>query len=506
MRGKGDADLTELITELKTYDMYINGEWTASSSGEYFPSYNPATGEAWCRVAKGTAEDVDQAVRAAHQAFLNSEWTHMTYTERGKLVRKLGELIAENVEELAHYETIDNGKLIREMRGQLNYLPEFYYYYAGLADKIHGQTLPMDKRDMFAFTTREPLGVVAAITPWNSPLYLTTLKLAPALVAGNTIVIKPSEMTSASLLELMKLVEEAGFPPGVVNVVTGFGMPVGDSLTSHPLVRRVAFTGGTESARHVVRNTAENFAQVSLELGGKSPNIVFDDANPDNAAMGIIAGIFGASGQSCVAGSRAFLHVDIYDKVMERLVERVSKIKIGDPFAADTEMGPVATEAQLARVEEYVSIGKADGGTIVFGGKRPEHLEKGWYFEPTIFEHTDNKARITREEIFGPVLSVIPFKEEAEVIELANSTDYALAAGIWASDIAKAHRVAKAVRAGIVWVNTYRSISPIAPIGGSGLSGHGRESGFDAIYEYTQSKVVWVNTSSEPIPDPFIMR
>ena len=486
--------------------MYINGEWTESSSGEYFPSYNPATGEVWCQVAQGTSDDVDRAVQAAHQAFLNPAWADLTLTERGRLVRKLGELIAENAEELAQFETMDNGKLIREMRGQVNYLPEFFYYYAGLADKIHGQTLPMDKRDMFAFTTREPLGVVAAITPWNSPLYLTTLKLAPALVAGNTIVIKPSEVTSASLLELVKLVEKAGFPPGVVNVVTGFGMPVGDSLTSHPLVRRTAFTGGSESARHVVRNSAENFSQVSLELGGKSPNIVFEDADPDNAAMGIIAGIFGASGQSCVAGSRAFLHVDIYDKVMEKLVNRVSKIKIGDPLSDETEMGPLATEAQLKRVEDYVALGLAEGGKLVFGGKRPEHTEEGWYFEPTIFEHTDNTSRITQEEVFGPILSVIPFKDEAEVIALANSTEYALAAGIWATDIAKAHRVAKAVRAGIVWVNTYRSVSPIAPIGGSGLSGHGRESGFDAIYEYTQSKVVWVNTSSEPIPDPFIMR
>ncbi|WNS77508.1 aldehyde dehydrogenase [Bacillus sp. DTU_2020_1000418_1_SI_GHA_SEK_038] len=494
------------VTELKKYKMYINGEWTESSSGEYFPSYNPATGEPWCTVAKGTAEDVDRAVKAAHHAFLHSEWARMTFTERGRLVRKLGELIAGRVEELAEFETLDNGKLIREMRGQLSYLPEFFYYYAGLADKIHGKTLPIDKKDMFVFTSREPLGVVAAITPWNSPLYLTTLKLAPALVAGNTIVIKPSEMTSASLLELMKLVEEAGFPPGVVNVVTGFGIPVGDSLTSHPLVRRVAFTGGEESARHVVRNSADNFAQVSLELGGKSPNIVFEDANADNAAMGIIAGIFGASGQSCVAGSRALLHVDIYDKVMQKLVDRVSNIKIGNPLHNDTEMGPLATKAQLDRVEQYVALGNDEGGKLVYGGKKPEHLQKGWFFEPTIFEHNDHNSRITNEEIFGPVLSVIPFRDETEVVQLANSTDYGLAAGIWVSDIAKAHRVAKAVRAGIVWVNTYRSISPIAPIGGSGLSGYGRESGYEAIHEYTQSKVVWVNTSSEPIPDPFIMR
>ncbi|EGQ26488.1 aldehyde dehydrogenase [Mammaliicoccus sciuri] len=491
---------------LKKYKMYINGEWVESESGEYFPSYNPATGEAWCEVAKGTEEDVNRAVQAAHEAFQNSEWAEMTYTERGKLVHKLGELISQNIEKLAEFETRDNGKLLREMRGQLTYLPEFFYYYAGLADKIHGQTMPIDKKDIFAFTTREPLGVVAAITPWNSPLYLTTIKLAPALVAGNTIVIKPSEMTSASLLELMKYVEEAGFPKGVVNVVTGFGMPVGNTLTAHPLVRRVAFTGGSESARHVVRNTAENFAQVSLELGGKSPNIVFEDADPESAAMGIIAGIFGASGQSCVAGSRALLHVDIYDQVLEKLVERVEQIKIGDPLLDDTEMGPLATEAQLERVKEYVGIGQAEGGKIVIGGKTPENTDAGWYFEPTIIELIDHDARIAQEEIFGPVLSIIPFKDEEEAIALANGTEYALATGIWTRDVARAHRVAKAVHAGIIWVNTYRSISPLMPIGGSRLSGHGRESGFDAIYEYTQSKAVWINTSSEPMPDPFIMR
>jgi acyl-CoA reductase-like NAD-dependent aldehyde dehydrogenase len=494
------------VKELRKYNMYINGEWVESVSGEYFPSYNPATGEPWCQVAKGNEEDVDRAVQSAHHAFLRSGWATMTFAERGRLVRKLGELVAERAEELAEVETLDNGKLIREMRGQVKYLPEFFYYYAGLADKIHGQTLPIDKKDMFVFTSKEPLGVVAAITPWNSPLYLTTLKLAPALVAGNTIVIKPSEMTSASLLELVKLVEEAGFPPGVVNVVTGFGNPVGDALTSHPLVRRIAFTGGSESARHIVRNSARNFAKVSLELGGKSPNIVFEDANLDNAAMGIIAGIFGASGQSCVAGSRAFLHVDIYDRLLEKLVDRVSQIKIGDPLQHDTEMGPLATQTQLARVEEYVALGVKEGGKLVLGGKKPAYLEKGWYYEPTIFEHKDHSSRLTREEVFGPVLSVIPFKDESEVIELANSTEYGLAAGIWVGDVAKAHRVAKAIRAGIVWVNTYRSISPVAAIGGSGLSGYGREGGLESINEYMQDKVVWINTSSEPMPDPFIMR
>jgi acyl-CoA reductase-like NAD-dependent aldehyde dehydrogenase len=494
------------LTPLKQYRMYINGEWVESTSGEYFESYNPATGEPWCSVAKGTAEDVDRAVRAANDAFESREWSTMTYTQRGKLLHRLGELIAERAEELATYETMDNGKLIREMRGQLQYLPEFYYYYAGLADKIHGETYPIDKPNMFVFSLREPIGVVAAITPWNSPLYLTTLKLAPALAAGNTIVIKPSEVTSASLLELMHLVEEAGFPKGVVNVVTGFGDPVGNALTSHPLVSRIAFTGGPDSARHVVRNSAENFAQVSLELGGKSPNIVFEDADPDNAAMGIVAGIFGASGQSCVAGSRAFLHVDIYDKVIEKLVDRASRIQIGDPMNKDTEMGPLAIKAQLERMEKFVGLGQQDGARILYGGKKPSGFDKGYFFEPTIFEHTDNKIRIMQEEIFGPILSVIPFKNEEEVIKLANDTKYGLAAGIWTGNIARAHRVSKAIRAGIVWVNTYRNISPIAAIGGTKWSGYGRDGGFEAIHEYTQSKVVWINTSSDPIADPFIMR
>ncbi|MFM1651599.1 aldehyde dehydrogenase [Brevibacillus sp. B_LB10_24] len=492
--------------QLKRYQMYIGGQWVDSASGETFTSFNPATGEPWCTVPKGTAEDVDRAVRAAGKAFEDSAWAKMTYTQRGKLLRRLGDLIAERAEELAVYETLDNGKLLREMRGQLKYLPEYYHYFAGLADKIHGETLPIDKPDLFVFSTREPLGVVAAITPWNSPLYLTTLKLAPALAAGNTIVIKPSEVTSASLLELMRLVEEAGFPPGVVNVVTGFGDPVGSALTSHPWVNRIAFTGGPESARHVVRGSAENFARVSLELGGKSPNIVFEDADPYNAAMGIVAGIFGAAGQSCVAGSRAFIHADVYDKVMELLVGRASGIKIGDPLASETEMGPLAIPGQLQRVEEYVQAGLDEGARLVFGGRRPEGLGKGWYYTPTIFEDASNQMKIAQEEIFGPVLTVIPFRSEEEVVKLANESKYGLAAGIWTSHVGKAHRVAKAIRAGIVWINTYRSISPIAPIGGVKFSGYGREGGWEAIYEYTQSKVVWVNTSTEPMPDPFIMR
>ncbi|SDJ10185.1 aldehyde dehydrogenase [Alteribacillus bidgolensis] len=494
------------MSELKKYNMYIGGEWVPSSDHQYFESFNPATGQPWCQIAQGTKEDVEKAVKTAHDAFFSDKWADMTYTERGHLLRKLADLLTEHVNELAEFETLDNGKLIREMKGQLHYMPEFLYYYAGLADKIQGETLPVDKKNMFVFSEREPLGVVAAITPWNSPLYLTFIKLAPALVAGNTIVIKPSEHTSASILEFVKLVEKAGFPAGVVNVITGFGKDVGDPLTSHPLVSRIAFTGGEKTARNIVKNSSNNFAQLSLELGGKSPNIVFDDANLYNAAMGAIAGIFGATGQSCVAGSRVFIHEIAYEEFMDILLTRVNKIKIGDPMSAESEIGPVATYQQLQNIERYVDLGKKEGAKLLTGGKRPIHMKNGWYFEPTVFEHSNHSSCIMKEEIFGPVLSVMTFKEETDVINLANSTDYGLAAGIWTNDIAKAHRISKRVRAGIVWVNTYRAISPIAPIGGSKLSGYGREGGLESVHDYTQKKTVWINTSSETMSDPFVMR
>lgn len=411
-----------------------------------------------------------------------------------------------NINHLASLETQDNGKVIREMKGQLSYLPQFFYYYAGMADKIHGETLPIDKKDLFVYTKKEPVGVVAAITPWNSPLYLTFLKLAPALAAGNTIVIKPSEYTSASLLEFMGLIEEAGFPPGVINVITGFGNEVGEVLTTHSKVRKIAFTGGAAAARYIVENSAKNFAQTSLELGGKSPNIIFDDANLENALMGVLAGIFGATGQSCVAGSRVFVHDAVYDKFMEMLLERTKKIVIGDPMNEETEIGPVATLNQLQTIEKYVELGKKEGGKLLIGGNRPSHLKEGWYFEPTIFEHMDHTCRLINEEVFGPVMSVMRFNNEEEIIELANKTDYALAAGIWTENVGRAHRMIDKIQSGIVWVNTYRSISPMAPIGGHGLSGYGREGGIDSINEYTQTKTVWINSSSEKMADPFIMR
>ena len=493
------------MANVKSYQMLIDGKWVNASNGAMFESINPTNGQVWSKVPEATETDVDDAVNAAHRAFSTGPWSKMTPTERGKCLRKLGDLLAEKSEPLGRTESVDTGKMLKETRWQAKYIAEFFHFYAGCADKISGETLPIDKPDLFVFTNREPLGVVAAIVPWNSQLFLVAVKVGPALAAGNTIVLKASEHASAAMLEFGELVAEAGFPPGVVNIVTGHGEPCGKALTSHPLVARISFTGGPNAARHVLYNSAENFAEVSLELGGKSPFIVFDDANIESAVNGSVAGIFGAAGQSCVAGSRLYLHEDIADEFLERMVAIAKDIRIGDPLLEDTQMGPLCTIGQLENIEKEVSQAIEEGGQILHGGKRPENFE-GLFYEPTIISCASQNMKIVDTELFGPVLSVLKFRTEEEVIGLANDTVHGLAAGIFTRDSARSLRMAKAVKAGIVWVNTYRVVSPIAEFGGIKGSGYGRESGFQAMHDYTRPKTIWMNTSDEPFGNPFVMR
>ena len=494
------------MAELKNYQMYINGEWVAAQSGKTFESINPSDGKPWAVVPEADEVDVDTAVKAAHRAFTEGPWSTMTATERGKLLRRLGDVLAEHSESLGHCETVDTGKLFKETRWQARYISDYFYYYAGLADKVSGETLPIDKPNMWTMTIREPLGVVAAVVPWNSQLFLVAVKIGPALAAGNTVVLKASEHASAPMLEFAKVFEEAGFPPGVFNVISGLGEPCGRALTTHPLVDRISFTGGPETARHVVRNSAENFAQVSLELGGKSPVVVFDDADLESATNGVLLSIFSASGQSCVAGSRLLLHDSIHDEVLARVAEKASKIRIGDPLDDNSQMGPLATRAQLDNIDSTVADAKANGATLVHGGKQPPDMGDGWYYEPTVVACPDQQLGIVQRELFGPVVSALRFTDEAHALQLANDSRFGLAAGVFTADIGRALRITKGIRSGIVWVNTYRMVSPLAPFGGYKDSGYGRESGLEAIYDYTRPKTVWLNTSPDPIADPFVMQ
>jgi len=488
------------------YQLYIDGAFCDASDGNRFDCVNPANGRSWASAPAATAQDVERAVNAAHRALHHGPWTTMTATQRGQLLFRLADLVAENAHHLGSVETTDSGKLAAETRAQSAYVADYYRYYGGLADKIQGATLPIDKPDMTVFTRREPIGVVAAIVPWNAEMFLTATKLGPALAAGNTVVIKASEEAPSVMLEFAALIAEAGFPSGVVNIITGFGEPCGRVLTSHPLVSRVAFTGGTEAAGKVVANTADNFAHVTLELGGKSPIVVFDDADIEGAVNGAIAGNFGATGQSCVAGSRVIVQEGIHDEFVAELSARAEAIRIGDPLDAHTQMGPMATLAQLERIEEVVAESVAQGAVIQTGGRRPVGFDSGWYYEPTIITCADQNTLSTQVELFGPVMSVLRFKDEASGVAMANDTRFGLGAGVFTTNVARAHRVAAAIHAGIVWINTYRVISPIAPFGGFGQSGYGREAGIDAINDYTRTKTVWVNTSEEPMANPFVIR
>lgn len=486
---------------------FINGERRAPADGEYFTSTNPATLEPLYEAARGTAEDVAVAVAAADKAFRNPSWAGLTATKRGHLLRRLGDLIGENGPELARYESLDNGKLLREMTGQLKNVPEYLYYYAGLADKVQGSQIPASSLDIINFTMREPLGVVGAITPWNSPLTLTISKLAPALAAGNTLVIKPSEYTSRTILRLAELAVEAGFPAGVVNVVTGYGGEAGAALVDSPELAKISFTGSTGTGSNIAASAAARFIGCTLELGGKSPNIVFEDADIDNAAMGAVAGIFAAAGQTCIAGSRIFAHRSIHDELVEKIARRASTIKIGDPLADDTELGPLAFEDQLNKVKSYVDIGVNEGATLHYGGTRPEGLDlPGYFLSPTVLTDATNDMRVCQEEIFGPVAAVIPFDTEDEALRLANDTDYGLAAGVWTSNLQRAMRMSQRLDAGTVWVNTYRAMSPMSPRQGFKQSGVGIEHGIESMSEYTRLKSVWINTDEAPVADPFVMR
>lgn len=489
---------------MKQYQMFINGTFVNASEGRWFETQNPYTGQAWAEVARGTEADVDRAVQAADKAFRSGPWAEMTATQRGALLRKLGDLIARDAERLAEFEVHDNGKLLAEMGAQLRYLPQWFYYFGGLADKIEGSVIPLDKKGYFNYTRREPLGVVAAITPWNSPLMLLAWKIAPALAAGCTVVVKPSEFTSVSALELALLFEEAGFPAGVFNVVTGYGAEVGSPLVTHPLVKKVTFTGSDATGRIINQQCAAQFKHVSLELGGKSPNIVFNDAKLDDAVNGAVSGIFAASGQTCIAGSRLLLQEDIHDVFVEKLLALAGTAKLGDPMNASTQVGPITTPAQYEKVLSYIKIAQDEGAQLLLGGK-PAACGKGWFVEPTIFSNVSPKMRIAQEEVFGPVLSILKFKDEDEAIAIANDSCYGLGAGVWTSDIGRAFRMSERIQAGTVWVNTYRAVSFMSPFGGYKDSGLGRENGIAAIESYLQTKSVWINTGAAT-GNPFTIR
>lgn len=495
------------MTDIVRFQNVVGGQPRASVTGRWLASTNPYTGREWAEIPNCGLDDVNAAVEAAHHAFNKGPWASLSATSRGKLLRRLGDLIARDAEKLAEIEVRDNGKLFTEMAGQLRYIPEWFYYFGGLADKIEGSVLPSDKPDIFSYTKRESLGVVVAITPWNSPLLLLSWKLAPALAAGNTVVVKPSEFTSCSTLALMELVKEAGFPDGVINTVTGFGSEIGAALVEHPRVAKVAFTGGDATGAAVYAAAAKGIKHVTLELGGKSPNIVFADANIDNAVRGAISGIFAASGQTCIAGSRLLVQRSVYEEVSAKVVAFAKSARLGDPMERTTQVGPITTEQQREKVLRYIDVARGEGARCLLGGGKPRapDLGCGWFVEPTIFGDVSNSMRIAREEVFGPVLSIIPFEDDNEAIEIANDSIYGLASGVWTSNIRRALVMADKIRAGTVWVNTYRAISFLAPFGGYKQSGVGRENGQAAIEEYLQTKCVWINLA-EGVPDPFVLR
>ena len=496
-------EIPELAGGPRTYRMHIDGESVVGHSDERIAVTYPYTGETWATVPDGESTDVDAAVAAARQCYESGAWQSLTATDRGELLYTLAEELEEHVDELGRIGTLSNGKLHREMHAQAADLPKWYRYYAGLADKVGGETLPVEDERMFNLTLREPYGVVGAITPWNSPLMLLTYKLAPAIAAGNTVVVKPSEVTPVSAIRLAEIATDAGFPPGAFNVVTGAG-ETGRALTEHDDVDKVAFTGGTEAGRAVGASAGERVRPVTLELGGKSANIVFPDADLETAVTGVVKGIFAATGQSCVAGSRLLVHEDIREEFVDRLVERAETIELGDPFDEDSQMAPVATERQARKIETYIQLGHEEGATLATGGERRTVGPCDRFVSPTVFTDVTNGMRIAREEIFGPVLSVLSFETESEALEIANDSPFGLAAGVWTNDLRRGVRLSRELETGVVWVNTYRKSSFTTPFGGYKQSGVGREKGTEAIGEYLQTKSVWIETEGT-MSDPFTL-
>ncbi|RDD96951.1 aldehyde dehydrogenase [Paracoccus pantotrophus] len=487
------------------YKLYIDNQFVAPDGDDYFPAVNPYTGETHAMVPQASDAQVAAAVAAARRAY-ETVWSKTNGLERAKLMIRLADLLEANAERMGILETTDNGKVIRETGAQMLFAARAYRFFAGTADKIFGQTIPLDQKDVFDFTRREALGVCVLITAWNSPMGLLSNKLAPALAAGNCVIIKPSEHASCTTLEFAKLVDEAGFPPGVINIVTG-DYRVGQALTRHGRVDRVSFTGSPEVGRKIAADAGERLIPVTLELGGKSPNIIFEDADLDKAVVGALAGIFAATGQTCIAGSRLLVQRGVYDEVVRRLAERAKTIKLGNPLDKTTEMGTAANEPQFKRILGKIDAAKAEGATIVTGGKAAsgDGLEKGFFIEPTIFRDVSNKSELAQEEVFGPVLAVIPFDTEEEAVAIANDTKYGLASGVWTTNLSRAMRMVRAINAGTVWVNTYRAAQVMAPFGGFKDSGFGKERGVMALEEFLQTKNVMIDFSLEE-RDPFALK
>ncbi|KAF2102289.1 NAD-dependent aldehyde dehydrogenase [Rhizodiscina lignyota] len=486
---------------MQEFDIYINGQYRKGRAGTE-DAINPYSQKPWAKIAQASVEDVNDAVLAAETAF--ETWGKTTGYHRSKLMLKLADVLDEDAESLSIVETSDNGKIRRETKSQMHFAARNYRYFAGLADKLVGETKPLDNPDMFDFTLREPYGVCALITPWNSPIGILANKLAPCLAAGNTCVVKPSEFTSASTMYFAKIVEKAGFPPGVFNVITGKA-EVGKALVMHPVITKISFTGSVNVGRIIAKQGAENIVPVTLELGGKSANIILDDAELDKAIPGSVAGIFAASGQTCIAGSRLLVHRTVYDQVLNGILERIKTIRFGDPQDLSTDIGPVAHAGQWETIQGFIKKAQDDGAKLLAGGRDASEKLGGLSVAPTVFGDVDPMSHLAQNEVFGPVLGMIPFDTDEEAIKIANSTKYGLGGAVWTTNVKRAHKIARRLNTGQVWVNTYRSSATMAPFGGFKHSGYGKERGTEALLEYTRVKNVMMDLSDE-VRDPFVIK